>query len=70
MTRKEIGAADSHRPADTIVWRQFWLANVITDMGRPATVNAIRPERRTRRDSLTRRLHRLHHMRAMLGPPR
>jgi hypothetical protein len=68
MIRKEIGTAEVHQPADDIAWRHFWLANVTVESdGRPP-VRAPRPELRPRKDSLSRRLHRLHHMRAILGP--
>jgi hypothetical protein len=66
MAKSKIGAADSRSPENTIAWRQFWLANVITDTGRPAPIKPARPERPHRKDSLSRRLHRLHHMRATL----
>jgi hypothetical protein len=70
MTKRDTGAADTRQPANEIAWRHFWLANVMTDMGRPAPLNAARPERRTRKNALTRRLHRLHYMRATLGAAR
>jgi hypothetical protein len=70
MTKKEIGAADIHQRDDAIAWRHFWLANVAVEAdGRPP-VRAPRPELRPRKDSLSRRLQRLHHMRAILGGPR
>jgi len=69
MTRNEIGAADISEPADAIAWRHFWLANVVVENdGRPL-VRAIRPLR-PRKDSLSRRLQRLRHMRAILDAPR
>ena len=70
MVKTEIGAADMPQPADEIVWRHFWLANVVVETeGRPL-VSATRPELRPRKDSLSRRLQRLRHMRAVLGAPR
>ncbi len=70
MTNKEIGAADIHQPADDIAWRHYWLTNVAVETdGRPP-VRAPRPELRPRKDSLSRRLQRLRHMRAILGAPR
>ena len=70
MTRKEIGAADIPQPDDVIAWRHYWLANVAVEAdGRPP-VRGPRPELRPRKDSLSRRLQRLHHMRAILGGPR
>ena len=68
MTKEEIGAADMRQPADD--WRHFWLANVVVETdGRPL-VRVARPELRPRKESLSRRLQRLHHMRAILGAPR
>ena len=70
MIRKEIGTAEMHQPADDIAWRHFWLANVAVEAdGRPP-LRAPRPELRARKDSLSRSLQRLHHMRAILGAPR
>ena len=69
MTRNEIGAADISEPADAIAWRHFWLANVVVENdGR--LVRATRPALRPRKDSLSRRLQRLRHMRAILDAPR
>ena len=69
MVKTEIGAADMPQPADEIVWRHFWLANVAVETdGRPL-VRVARLELRPRRDSLSRRLQRLRHMRAILGAP-
>jgi hypothetical protein len=31
MTKKEIGTAEMHQPADDIAWRHFWLANVVVE---------------------------------------
>ena len=70
MTKEETGAADMRQPADDIAWRHFWLANVVVETdGRPL-VRVARPELRPRKESLSRRLQRLHHMRAILGAPR
>ncbi|HJS62176.1 MAG TPA: hypothetical protein VJ800_10535 [Pseudolabrys sp.] len=69
MTKKDMGAADYVKPADDIAWRHFWLANVVVETdGRPP-VRVARLELRPRRDSLSRRLQRLRHMRAILGAP-
>jgi len=64
----DLPAADTGR-AD-ISWRHFWLANVIVETDRPPTVRALRPQLRRGKESLTKRLERLHHMRATLGGPR
>lgn len=70
MTKTDMGATDTAQPADGIAWRHFWLANVVVETdGRPL-VRATRPELRARKESLSRRLQRLRHMRAVLGAPR
>jgi hypothetical protein len=70
MTKTDMGAGDNAQPADDIAWRHFWLANVMVETdGRPP-VRMARPELRLRKDSLSRRLQRLHHMRAVLGGSR
>jgi hypothetical protein len=48
-----------------MAWRHFWLTNVLLDSGKPPARLA-RREMPTRKDSLTRRLHRLRRMRATL----
>jgi hypothetical protein len=66
MTKLDMGPDT----ADDIAWRHFWLANVVVETeGRPP-VRAPRPELRPRKDSLSRRLQRLRHMRAILYAPR
>ena len=70
MINTEIGVADMRQPADEIAWRHFWLATVVVENdGRPL-VRAAHPELRPRKESLSRRLQRLRHMRAILGAPR
>ena len=69
MAKEEIGAADVRQPADDIAWRHFWLANVAVETDGMPAARAPRPELRPRKDSLSRRLKRLHHMRAILGEP-
>jgi hypothetical protein len=70
MTKTDMGATDTAQPADDIAWRHFWLANVVVETdGRPL-VRATRPELRPRKESLSRRLQSLRHMRAVLGAPR
>ena len=70
MTKTDMGAGDNAQPADDIAWRHFWLANVVVETeGRPL-VRTTRPELRPRKETLSRRLQRLHHMRAILGGPR
>ena len=70
MTKTDMGAGDHVKPADDVGWRHFWLTNVVVETdGRPL-VRVARPELRPRRDSLSHRLQRLRHMRAILGAPR
>jgi hypothetical protein len=70
MRKTDLSAAEAFRPADDIAWRHFWLANVMVDTGGRSPVRTIRPELRGRKESLSRRLQRLHHMRATLAGPR
>jgi hypothetical protein len=70
MTKKEIGAAEMQQPADDISWRHFWLANVVLEIDRRPAVRIARPALRPRKDSLSHRLQRLRHMRAVLGASR
>jgi hypothetical protein len=70
MTRKEIGAADTHQPADDIGWRHFWLANVVMETEERPLVRPARPRLRPGNETLSRRLQRLQRMRATLGAPR
>ena len=70
MTKTDMGATDTAQPAADIAWRHFWLANVVVETdGRPL-MRATPPELRPRKESLSRRLQRLRHMRAILGAPR
>jgi hypothetical protein len=70
MIKTETGATEVSQPADDIAWRHYWLTNVVLETdGRPL-VRTTRPELRPRKDSLSRRLQRLRHMRAILGAPR
>jgi hypothetical protein len=69
MSKTNVPAAGARRPADDIDWRHFWLANVMVDTGGRTPVRT-RPDLRSRKDSLSRRLQRLHRMRAALGGPR
>ncbi|MFY9686650.1 MAG: hypothetical protein WAJ88_12705 [Pseudolabrys sp.] len=70
MTKTDMGNVHTAQPANDIDWRHFWLVNVMLDTARGPLVRAARPELRPRKDSLSRRLQRLHHMRAILGVPR
>ena len=73
MTPEEIGTAEQRRSTDEITceitWRHVWLTNVLIDVGRPSLVKTSRP-RAVRRMSLTRRLDKLHRLRATLESPR
>lgn len=67
MTKTDMGATDTAQPANDIAWRHFWLANVVVESDGRRLVRANRPLLRPRKDSLSRRLQRLRHMRAVLG---
>ena len=70
MTKTDMESADIAHPANDVAWRHFWLANVMVDTDGRSPVRGPRPELQPRKDSLSRRLRRLHHMRAILGAPR
>jgi len=57
------------RNTQEIPWRHFWLKNVMLDAGKPLPAK-IRRHPITRRMSVSRRLEKLHRMRATLEPPR
>jgi hypothetical protein len=66
MPPKEI---DLPERTEEIDWRHVWLKSALIDAGNPFPTKIYRP-RPTRRLSLTRRLEKLHRMRAALEPPR
>jgi hypothetical protein len=69
MVPKEIATADLEQSADEIAWRHVWLTNVLVDPGRSFPVKIARPRVITRM-TLSRRLEKLHRMRAALERPR
>ncbi len=68
MSSTETGTAELRRNADEIDWRHVWLTNANIDSGRFEPANIARYKMPTRKESLTRRLHKLRRMRALLGP--
>jgi hypothetical protein len=68
MSRKETGTAELRRNADEVDWRHVWLTCANIDSGKFEPANIARYKMQTRKDSLTRRLHKLRRMRAFLGP--
>jgi hypothetical protein len=68
MSRAETGAIELRQNTIEIDWRHVWLSNVLVDSGRFGPPKFARYERRIRKPSLSQRLHKLHHMRATLGP--
>jgi hypothetical protein len=68
MSRMETGNAELRRNADEIDWRHVWLTNAKIDSGKLESANIARYKMQTRKDSLTRRLHKLRRIRALLGP--
>jgi hypothetical protein len=67
MSRRETGTAVL-RNADEIDWRHVWLTHGMIDSGKLEPPEIARYKMQTRKDSSTRRLHRLRRMRAVLGP--
>jgi len=70
MSNMEAGTTELRRNGDEIDWRHVWLSNVLVDSGRFGLPKIARYERRVRKPSLSQRLHKLHRMRAALGPAR
>ena len=68
MSRTETGTAVLGRNADEIDWRQVWLTTAMIDSGKFEPSKIARYKMQPRKDSLTRRLHRLRRMREVLGP--
>jgi hypothetical protein len=66
MRPQEIGIAER---TEEISWRHVWLKSVLIDAGNPFPTKIYR-RRPTRRISVTRRLEKLHRMRATLEPQR
>jgi hypothetical protein len=56
--------------SDEIDWRHVWLTAALIDSGKFGPPKIARREIGFRKNSLTRRLRSLHHMRAALGPSR
>lgn len=67
MTRTKTGTAALRENADEIDWRHVWLTNAMIAGGKLEPRKIARYKIQTRKDSLTRRLHRLRRMRAVLG---
>ena len=70
MSAMEIRTAEPRQSDGVVDWRHFWLTNVMIDSGKLEPRKIARYKMLTRKDSLTRRLHRLRRMRAALGPSR
>jgi hypothetical protein len=70
MTETGFGTTGLRPTGNEIAWRHFWLSNVIVETGKPGIAPLSRREAWTRKDSLTRRLHKLRVMRAMLDSSR
>ena len=68
MSPMEIGTAERLQ-AEEIAWRHVWLKSALIDNGRPFPAK-IHRHGVARRMSLTRRLEKLHRMRAAIEPPR
>ncbi len=70
MTETGIGSSKVNQNASHINWRHFWLTNVMIDTGKPGATKIARHDIPFRKNTLSRRLHKLHHMKATLGPLR
>jgi len=68
MPPKEIDTVEG-RQTEEIAWRHVWLKSVLIDVDKPFPTRFPRP-RVTRPMSPSRRLEKLHRMRAALEPPR
>ena len=66
MSTTETGTAELRQGVDGIDWRHFWLKNVMIDSGKLAPTKIA--HRDLRKNALSRRLQKLHRMRAILGP--
>lgn len=66
MSETEVGTAELHRSADEINWRNVWLTNVTIDTGKLGAPKITRRKIPIKNSSLTRRLHKLRRMRAVL----
>jgi hypothetical protein len=66
MSTTETGTAELRQGVDGIDWRHFWFKNVMIDSGKLAPTKIAR--RDLRKNALSRRLQKLHRMRAVLGP--
>ncbi len=67
MSKTEIGTAEITRCADDINWRHGWVTNVMIDTGKLGLPRIARRKMPIRNNSLMRRLHKLHRMRAVLA---
>jgi tmRNA-binding protein len=70
MSSMETSATELRENTVEIDWRHVWLSNVLIDSGRFGLPKITRYARRVRKLTLSQRLHKLHRMRAALGPPR
>ena len=67
MSVTGIRTTEPRRSAEEMNWRHVWLTNVMIDSGKFEPQKIARYKMQTGKDSLTRRLHRLRRMRAVLG---
>jgi hypothetical protein len=66
MNKLGFDGADHHAAGSDIAWRHYWLTNVMVDGGKFGPVRLARREMPARKEPLSRRLHKLHRMRAVL----
>jgi hypothetical protein len=73
MIKPGFGGADPHAAGSDIAWRHYWLnwlTNGMVDGGKFGPIRLARREMPARKESLSRRLHKLRRMRAVLDVQR
>jgi hypothetical protein len=70
MIKPGFDGANHHAAGSDIAWRHYWLTNGMVDAGKVGPVRLARREMPARKESLSRRLHKLRRMRAVLDVQR
>jgi hypothetical protein len=66
MIKAGLDGVHHHAIGGDIAWRHYWLTNVMVDGGKSGPARLLRREMPSRKESLSRRLHKLRLMRAAL----
>jgi hypothetical protein len=66
MAKPGLDGADHHAAAGDIAWRHYWLTHVMFDGAKFGPARLARREIPARKESVSRRPHKLRHMRATL----